>query len=88
MSAFLGEKSECLHSCYIFIERLWRTVKYEDLYLHDYETVSALRRGLTEYLKFYCYERRHQALGRQTPWEVYREVLSAKERQQRERLWM
>jgi putative transposase len=72
----------------IFIERLWRTVKYENLYLCEYETVPALRRGLTEYWTFYCYERRHQALGRQTPWEVYREVLSAKERKQRERLWM
>lgn len=71
----------------IFIERLWRTVKYEDLYLHDYETVPALRRGLTDYWTFYCYERRHQALGRRTPWEVYREVLSPKQRQKRETLW-
>jgi putative transposase len=72
----------------IFIERLWRTVKYEDLYLHDYETVPALRRGLTDYWTFYCYERRHQALGCQTPWEVYRDVLTSKERKQRETFWM
>lgn len=72
----------------IFIERLWRTVKYEDLYLHNYETVPALRRGLTDYWHFYCYERQHQALGQRTPWEVYREALTSKERQQRETFWM
>ena len=68
----------------IFIERLWRTVKYEDIYLKDYETVPELRRGLGDYFTFYCYERPHQSLGDRTPWEVYREVLTARERKQRE----
>ena len=71
----------------IFIERLWRTVKYEDIYLHDYDTVPELRSGLADFFGFYCYERRHQSLARRTPWDVYKEVLSKKERQQRESLW-
>ncbi len=71
----------------IFIERLWRTVKYEDIYLHDYGTVPELQRGLSDYFVFYCYERRHQSLARRTPWDVYKEVLSRKHRQQRETFW-
>jgi putative transposase len=71
----------------IFIERLWRTVKYEDIYLKDYETVPELRHGLGNYFTFYCYERPHQSLGNRTPWEVYREVLTAKERKHRETYW-
>ena len=71
----------------IFIERLWRTVKYEDVYLHDYGTVPSLRRGLTDYFLFYCYERRHQSLARRTPWDVYKEVLSRKHRHERETFW-
>lgn len=66
----------------IFVERFWRTVKYEDLYLKDYETVAQLRRGLEEYLGFYCYERPHQSLGNRTPWQLYKEGLTGKERQQ------
>jgi putative transposase len=69
----------------IFIERLWRSVKYEDIYLNDYATVPALRRGLTDYFQFYCYERRHQSLARRTPWDVYKEVLSKKKRREREK---
>lgn len=65
----------------IFIERLWRTVKYEDIYLKDYETVPALRKGLAEYFEFYCYERQHQSLDHRTPWQVYQEALPAKQRQ-------
>jgi putative transposase len=56
----------------VFVERLWRTVKYENIYLHDYETVSDLERGLRAYFEFYCHERPHQALSYRTPWEVYR----------------
>jgi len=55
----------------IFVERLWRTVKYEDVYLHDYETVSAARQGLEHYFPFYNGERFHQNLGYRTPAEVY-----------------
>lgn len=55
----------------IFVERLWRTVKYEHVYLMDYETVSALAAGLSTYFHFYNHERRHQSLGYQTPASVY-----------------
>ncbi len=55
----------------MFVERLWRSVKYEDVYLRAYETPAALRDGLTRYFQFYNMERRHQALNRQTPNAVY-----------------
>jgi len=55
----------------IFVERLWRTVKYEDIYLHDYATVPALIAGLTRYFTFYNHERPHQSLGYCTPAEIY-----------------
>jgi len=55
----------------IFIERLWRTVKYEDIYLKDYGTVGALYTGLGQYFHFYNEERPHQSLGYRTPAEVY-----------------
>ena len=55
----------------VFIERLWRTVKYEDIYLKDYETVNALRAGLEQYFRFYNDERPHQSFGISTPSEVY-----------------
>jgi putative transposase len=55
----------------VFIERLWRSVKYECLYLHGFETVPRLEQGLAEYFEFYCHERPHQGLGNQTPAEVY-----------------
>lgn len=55
----------------VFIERLWRTVKYEDIYLKDYDSASALDRGLRDYFQFYCHERPHSSLGYRTPAEVY-----------------
>jgi putative transposase len=55
----------------IFVERLWRTVKYEDIYLKHYETVPALQRGLYHYFNFYNYERPHQGLAYRVPGEVY-----------------
>ena len=55
----------------IFVERLWRTVKYEDIYLNGYQTVPELRLGLKRYFEFYNQERLHQSLGYQTPKEVY-----------------
>lgn len=56
----------------VFVERLWRTVKYEDVYLRGYETVPELERGLGAYFAFYNHERLHQSLGYRTPAEVYR----------------
>jgi putative transposase len=55
----------------VFIERLWRSLKYEDIYIKDYETMLDLFRGLTVYFQFYNYERSHQSLGYRTPAEVY-----------------
>ena len=54
-----------------FIERLWRTVKYEDIYLHDYQTVPELDHGLTAYFRFYNHERPHSMLRGKTPAEVH-----------------
>jgi len=55
----------------IFTERLWRSVKYEEVYLKDYGDVDDARRGLGDYLGFYNTDRPHQALGYCTPWEVH-----------------
>lgn len=55
----------------IFVERLWRTVKYEDIYLKNYETVHEIYRGLKEYFYFYNYSRPHQSLRYKTPSEIY-----------------
>lgn len=55
----------------IFVERLWRSVKYEEVYLHDYATVTEAFQGLKKYFWFYNTERQHQSLDYQTPQEVY-----------------
>ena len=55
----------------IFIERFWRSIKYEEVYLHDYETVQEARDGLKHYIEYYNNERQHQSLGYLTPAEVY-----------------
>ena len=60
----------------VFVERLWRSVKYEDIYLKEYEQVPELESGLTAYFRFYDEERPHQSLGYRTPGEVYRAGLS------------
>lgn len=55
----------------IFIERLWRTVKYEEVYLKDYANVREAIRGLSDFFRRYNEERPHSALGDKTPYEVY-----------------
>jgi len=60
----------------VFVERLWRSVKYEDLYLHAYETPTELRAGLARYFTFYNTRRRHSALDRRTPDAVYYEQVT------------
>jgi putative transposase len=60
----------------VFIERLWRSLKYEDLYLHNYSDTSALRDGMIKYFEFYNHRRYHQALNYRTPAEVYFHRLS------------
>jgi putative transposase len=56
----------------IFVERLWRTVKYEDVYIKGYASLPELLLGLTEYFAFYNGERPHQSMGYRTPDDVYR----------------
>ena len=55
----------------IFTERLWRSVKYEEVYINDYASPRDARCGLARYFRFYNFERPHQALGYQTPAQVY-----------------
>ena len=58
----------------IFVERLWRSLKYEEVYLHAYETVADARVGIGRWIDFYNDERPHQALGYRTPREVFKAV--------------
>ena len=55
----------------IFVERLWRTVKYEHVYLHEFQTVAEVKAGLDTYFRFYNHERLHQSLDYHTPAQVY-----------------
>jgi putative transposase len=62
-------RGRCLDN--VFVERLWRSVKYEDVYIRGYETVPELERGLAAYFRFYNHDRPHQSLGYRTPAEVH-----------------
>ena len=62
-------KGRCLDN--VFVERLWRSLKYEEVYLKDYQRVPEARAGIGTYLDFYNDERPHQALGYRTPREVF-----------------
>ena len=62
-------KGRCLDN--VFVERLWRSLKYEEVYLKDYQRVPEARAGIGTYLGFYNDERPHQALGYRTPREVF-----------------
>ncbi len=62
-------KGRCMDN--IFIERLWRSVKYEKIFLEEFETVTELIAGLKEYFEFYNFERPHQSFSGRTPAEVY-----------------
>lgn len=62
-------KGRCLDN--VFVERLWRSLKYEEVYLHAYDSVAEARTGIRRYLAFYNDERPHQALGYQTPAAFY-----------------
>jgi putative transposase len=55
----------------IFTERLWRTVKYENIYLNEYANIGEAEQGLNEYFKFYNEKRRHQSLEYKTPAQIY-----------------
>ncbi len=68
-------KGRCFDN--IFVERLWRTIKYEEVYLSSYDTVTEARVGINEFVEFYNYKRPHQSLKYKTPAEIY---LLSKER--------
>jgi putative transposase len=55
----------------VFVERLWRSVKYEEVYLHAYDTVSDARTSIGRYLAFYNSRRPHSSLDRRTPEQAY-----------------
>jgi putative transposase len=63
-------KGRCLDN--VFVERLWRTVKHEHIYLYRYEKVPQLRAGLEQFFRYYNEERRHQGLAYQRPADLYR----------------
>jgi len=72
----------------IFIERLWRTVKYEEVYLHDYQNGLEAYRRLDKYFRFYNEERPHQSFNYRTPVEVYRSdsvAFNTREKREKER---
>ena len=60
----------------IFVERLWRSVKYEEVYIRAYESVAQARHGIGAYFEFYNHQRLHQALGYRTPRQVLEEGLA------------
>ncbi len=62
-------KGRCLDN--IYIERFWRSLKYEDFYLNDYQSIADLKRGIKNYIEFYNHKRWHQALDYKTPAEIY-----------------
>ena len=66
----------------IFTERLWRTVKYEEVYLHEYDGPRSARKALAGYYEFYNQERGHQSLGYRTPAEVYFDPISRRREQE------
>jgi putative transposase len=55
----------------VFVERLWKSVKYEEVYLHAYDSVAAAKAGIQRYFSFYNNRRPHSSLDRQTPDHVY-----------------
>jgi len=62
-------RGRCLDN--IFIERLWRSLKYEEVYLKDYAAVAEAQEGIGRYLRFYNFERLHSSLDYQTPASIY-----------------
>ena len=66
-------KGRCMDN--IFVERLWRSLKYEEIYLHAYTSVAEAKAGIGAWLGFYNEERQHQSLGYRTPRQIYQEGL-------------
>ena len=60
----------------VFIERLWRSLKYEEIYLKAYDSVDQAKQGIGDWMNFYNRDRRHASLGRMTPDQVYQDLPS------------
>jgi len=69
MKISMDGRGRCMDN--IFTERLWRTVKWENVYLNEYRDIHETNQGLTEYFKFYNEKRKHQSLDRKTPAQIY-----------------
>jgi putative transposase len=67
-------KGRCMDN--IFVERLWRSLKYEEVYLNAYASVAEAKAGIGAWLDFYNEERQHQSLGYRTPRQIYHDDLS------------
>ena len=67
----------------VFVERLWRSVKYEEIYLHAYETPREVKTALASYFRFYNERRPHQGLEDRTPDEMYFGTVTNRKRQRR-----
>jgi len=63
----------------VFVERLWRSLKYEEVYLNAYDTTQEAKESIGQWIRFYNHERTHQALGRKTPEQVYLNSKSMKD---------
>ena len=70
----------------VFIERLWRSLKYEDIYLKSYTSVDDLYSGLDNYFQFYNRERKHQRLDKRTPYDVFTKSIQQQNRLNSKRL--
>lgn len=64
-------KGRCMDN--VFVERLWRSLKYEEVYLKAYDTVAEARAGIAAWFRFYNHERPHQSLDYRTPWQAFQE---------------
>ena len=61
----------------IFVERIWRSIKYEEVYLHAYDSVAQAKAGIARYIDFYNVRRPHSSLDKRTPDEFYFATLPA-----------
>jgi putative transposase len=64
-------KGRCIDN--IFVERLWRSLKYEEIYLNAYDDLAQARKAIDKYMDFFNHRRQHQSFGYQTPAAVYAE---------------
>lgn len=69
-------KGRCIDN--VFIERFWRTIKYEAIFLNEYADINELRKGVKKYIHFYNFERYHQALDYERPANVFFSNISKK----------